>query len=261
MVAITPITGQMVTLWNPVSTTATTIQTIGMLQKTSTESGIIGPQILGLSPWTTSSEFVYINQAAEPTLITDRSAEGKANIYEYTLITRGIHSDNLVAPPTLYATAKQMTHAANSAVILPLSVEYFQTNFDLLETLLGTATNNRMVQTPIFDAGTSASVGDNRWSFVVPASYDTTLISSVKAVVFGTAGATGSTTFDLYNVTRGYSTLSTKVTISGTATSGTGTVNPTKNEVLTDDLLRVDVDTVTTTAPKGIIFIVEFTAA
>lgn len=249
-----PLTGQLIYLAKPIALGDTTMQTIGKFTASSVEVGIIGKQILCISPWTTSMEFVYVDVTVEPTIIEDRSADGKENIYEYTIAIRGIHSDNTEIPPTKYADARKKAHKFGGGVIIPISTEYFTE----LVTLFETATNNRSAQAFCFDAGTDVTVGDDRWRIVIPTSFDGATISSVRGVLF-TAGATGSTTVQVYNVTNAENVLSDPVTFADTATTGSGTIDAAKASVSTDDMLRVDVDTVTTTKAKGMIIIIEFT--
>jgi len=126
MTTIVPLNGQSVTLAKSFNKGDTTFQTVGRLVKTSTDSGIIGPQFLAVSPHSSSYEAVYINQTAEPTLITDRSSQGKENIYEYTVIARGIESDNSAAPPTLTSTDNEQDHQAGAEVSIVVSSEHWQ---------------------------------------------------------------------------------------------------------------------------------------
>nr|AKH46103.1 hypothetical protein [uncultured marine virus] len=111
---------------------------------------------------------------------------------------------------------------------------------------------NRFFQVFCFDSATDVSIGDGRAYFQVPAKWNGDIISVANATVL-TAGATGSTTIQLYNVTQSVDVLSTPITISDTDTTGSGVVNAANDDVTTGDILRVDIDTVTTTEPKGLI--------
>ena len=72
------------------------------------------------------------------------------------------------------------------------------------------------------------------------------------------AGATNDTTIQIYNVTESVDMLTTPITISDTDTTGSGVVDSTNNTVSTGDILRIDIDTVQDTPPKGLIVNLEF---
>lgn len=255
MTEITPVNGQKLNLAKALSAGATTVWTFGKFEKTSTGSGILGPQIATLSPWQSVEERVYLDITVEPTLIEDRSAEGQENIYEYALDFRGIDSDNKTIPPTSYKESLQNAHKYGASFILPISGEYFIQ----LQDSLTAATNNRSIQVAAFDPGSDVSVGDGRAYFSVPSSFDGVSVSRVYCTVI-TAGATGSTEVNVYNETTAADILSTPATITDTDKTGTGVVDTGEALVSTDDLLRIDIDTVTTTAPKGLIISIEFAA-
>lgn len=82
------------------------------------------------------------------------------------------------------------------------------------------------------------------------------LISARAAVM--TAGTTNATTIDIYNLTDSHDMLSSAISIASAGTSGTGTVNTSYDDVATGDILRVDVSSVSTTAPKGLLVTLEF---
>lgn len=122
---IQPLNGQKVTLFKDVSIGATTFQTNGKLQKTSSGSGIIGKQFVAFTGSISTDELIFIDQTAEPKLIEDRSAEGKGNVYEYTGQKFGIESDDSTIPPTLAADAFVSTHKIGDEVKIVVAAEYF----------------------------------------------------------------------------------------------------------------------------------------
>jgi len=78
-----------------------------------------------------------------------------------------------------------------------------------------------------------------------------------------TAGTTNTTDVQIYNVTDSQDMLSTKITIDSTETGSDTAVTPpvintTYDDVVSYDLLRVDVDAKSTTAPKGLIVTLGF---
>lgn len=80
---------------------------------------------------------------------------------------------------------------------------------------------------------------------------------SARATV-GTPGTTNASTFDIYNVTDGVSMLSSAISIASGAKSGTGTVDTAHDDVATGDIIRIDVNTLSTTKPKGLIVTLAF---
>jgi hypothetical protein len=87
------------------------------------------------------------------------------------------------------------------------------------------------------------------------------LVSCHARVV--TAGTTNVTTVQIANVTDSQDMLSTRITIdSGEGGSDTAVtpyaINTSYDDVVTNDLLRIDVDTVSTTPPKGLVVRMRF---
>ncbi|RLI72283.1 MAG: hypothetical protein DRP02_02395 [Candidatus Gerdarchaeota archaeon] len=127
-----------------------------------------------------------------------------------------------------------------------------------LETRFEENVANRFMQAFCFDQVTDVSVGDGRVFLQVPAKFNGDELSVANASVL-TAGVTGDTTIQIYNVTQGYDMLSTPITIESGELTGSGVVDATKKVVSTGDILRIDIDTVSTgTAPKGLITNLEF---
>jgi len=82
------------------------------------------------------------------------------------------------------------------------------------------------------------------------------LISAAANTI--TAGVTNATTIQIYNVTDAADMLSANISIASTETHGTGTVDAAHDDVATSDMLRIDVDAISTTAPKGLFVTLEF---
>jgi len=82
------------------------------------------------------------------------------------------------------------------------------------------------------------------------------LISAAANTI--TAGVTNATTIQIHNVTDAADMLSANISIATTATHGTGTVDTDHDDVATSDMLRIDVDAISTTAPKGLFVTLEF---
>ena len=106
------------------------------------------------------------------------------------------------------------------------------------------------------------STGDGKAYIHIPAALNGMNLVTVHAEVI-TAGTTGTSDFQIHNVTQTADMLSTKITIdsgeTGSDTAATPPVIDTANDdVATNDVLRLDIDAVSTTAPKGLIVTMEF---
>lgn len=109
----------------------------------------------------------------------------------------------------------------------------------------------------VVDGASSLTTGDGKYYFTVPPCINGMNLVSVHARVV-TAGTTNTTDIQIANVTDSTDMLSTKLTIdtgeTGSDTAATAAViDTTKDDVATNDLLRIDIDAVSTTAPKGLI--------
>lgn len=130
--------------------------------------------------------------------------------------------------------------------------------------LAGSDYGKRVIEAQIVGGATDVSTGDGagNFRFFVPEELDGyNLVNAHAAVV--TAGTTGTTDIQLHNVTDSVDMLSTKITIdSGEKTSYTAATPPsidgTNDDVATGDEIRVDVDAVSSTAPKGLSIILTF---
>lgn len=125
------------------------------------------------------------------------------------------------------------------------------------DALAGSIFGKKTIQIMVFDAATDVATGDGKAYFVIPDELTGMNLVRVAATVI-TAGTTNSTTIAIYNVTDAQEMLSTLMAIetteTSTRTSATpGVIDTTKDDVVTGDVLRIDVDTVSTTAPKGLI--------
>lgn len=128
-------------------------------------------------------------------------------------------------------------------------------------TLKWGSVDSKSVSIQVVAGGSSLSVGDGKAYFTVPEELNGMNLIAVHARVI-TAGTTNTTDIQIHNVTDAQDMLSTKLTIDSTETgSDTGTaavVDATKDDVVTNDLLRIDIDAVSTTAPKGLIVRLRF---
>lgn len=133
------------------------------------------------------------------------------------------------------------------------------------DSLAGSNFGIRYVQIRVFEAATDTATGDGKATFKVPAGLDGMNLVSVDAEV-DTAGTTGTTDIQIHNVDNALDMLSTKLTIdsaeTGSDTAATPAVINTSNDhINTNDIIRIDVDAVSTTAAKGLIITLGFQLA
>lgn len=120
----------------------------------------------------------------------------------------------------------------------------------------------RYVQVSVLDYGTFVIVGDGKWYGHIPPGLNGWNLGYVHAKVI-TPGTTGTLDIQIHNITQAVDILSTKLTIdsgeTGSDTAETPAVIDTDNDdVATNDVLRIDVDAVHTTKPKGLIVTLGF---
>jgi len=112
----------------------------------------------------------------------------------------------------------------------------------------------RAMATKVIPDTIEVYTGDGISRMVVPSTLDGLSLNSIAAHVF-TVGSSGSTTVMLYNETESVDILTTGVIIeaseSDSSTSGTPPLISSNNTVNTADVLRFDVDTISTGA-KGL---------
>ena len=125
------------------------------------------------------------------------------------------------------------------------------------DALAGSNLGEKVVQIIAFDFTTNTATGDGKGYFVVPSSMTGMDLVEVSATVI-TAGTTNTTDIQIANVTQAADILSTKMTIDSAETSTSTAATPavisaTEDDVTTNDVLRIDVDAVSTTPAKGLI--------
>lgn len=124
--------------------------------------------------------------------------------------------------------------------------------------LAGSNLGTKAIGIIAIERATDVTVGDGKVDIPIPAALNGMNLIRAQAMVI-TAGTTGATTVAVYNDTSNQEMLSTNISIASGATVGTvGTINTTYDDVATNDVLRIDVDAVSTTAPKGLLVVLEF---
>jgi hypothetical protein len=129
------------------------------------------------------------------------------------------------------------------------------------DALAGSNFGIRYIQATIVDYTTDVATGDGQAYFHIPPAINGMDLVYAHAEVI-TAGTTGTTDIQIHNVTDAVDVLSTKLTIDSAETgSDTATpyvINTSNDGAATNDLWRIDVDAVSTTAPKGLIVTLGF---
>lgn len=156
------------------------------------------------------------------------------------------------------AAVKALSDADASAVNTGTSTTAFVTP----DALAGANIGIRYVQCVVFDFTTDVSTGDGKFYYHIPAGLNGMNLVEVHAEVI-TAGTTNSTTVQIHNVTQAADMLSAlleiETTETGSDTSDPGpTIDTNNDDVATNDVIRIDVDSVSTTAPKGLIVTMGF---
>lgn len=128
--------------------------------------------------------------------------------------------------------------------------------------LAGSYAGTKTVSCIVFDFATNTATGDGKFYFVVPDAMDGMNLVRAHARVI-TAGTTNTTDIQIHNVTQTADMLTTKITIdSGETASDTAAtpavIDTANDDVAVNDLIRIDVDAVSTTPAQGLIVTLEF---
>jgi hypothetical protein len=123
--------------------------------------------------------------------------------------------------------------------------------------LAGSNFGRKTFQLTCFDYTTNVATGDGKGYLHIPPELNGMNLVYVHARVI-TAGTTGTSDIQIHNVTDAQDMLSTKLTVDSAETgsdtaASSAVINTSFDDVATNDLLRIDVDAVSTTAPKGLI--------
>lgn len=126
------------------------------------------------------------------------------------------------------------------------------------DSLAGSYAGTKTVSIQCFEGATDVSTGDGKAYLTIPEALNGMNLVRAQATVV-TAGTTNATTVMIHNKTDTADMLSGAISIASGGTVGTvGTVNGATDDVATNDVLRIDVDSVSTTAPKGLMVVLEF---
>jgi len=123
--------------------------------------------------------------------------------------------------------------------------------------LAGSIHGEKMAQVVAFDFTTDTATGNGAAYFRIPSGMNGMNLVEVAAAVI-TAGTTNTTDIQIHNLTQAADMLSTVITIDSTETDSSTAATPAvidaaNDDVATADMIRIDVDAVSTTAAKGLL--------
>jgi hypothetical protein len=129
-------------------------------------------------------------------------------------------------------------------------------------TMLLDTTLERAVEVLCIGYGTACTIQDGVGYFRVPIELNGYNLNSVGAAVI-TAGTTGSMSIQVHNKTDAVDMLSTKLTIDSEETDSKtaatpAVINTSYDDVVTGDLLRIDIDTIHSTPASGLLVCLGF---
>ena len=126
------------------------------------------------------------------------------------------------------------------------------------------ANTRRAAEIVVVDSAVDLSVGTGKAYFYVPSVLNGKRLVTVNAIVI-TEGSEGTSDIQISKIRAGNSSymLSTKITIDSGETSSSSANTPAvidveNSDVITGDILRIDIDAVSVTPPKGLIVTMEF---
>lgn len=126
------------------------------------------------------------------------------------------------------------------------------------DALAGSNLGTAVIEVEVFGPAADVLTGDGKAYATIPACVDGMNLVRAQATVV-TAGTTNATTVMVHNLTQAADMLSGAISIASAGVAGTvGTIDTNNDDVATNDRIRIDVDSVSTTAPKGLTVILEF---
>ena len=122
--------------------------------------------------------------------------------------------------------------------------------------------DRKALQMVVYSPTVNVETGDGKFYAHIDSRLDGLRLGDVHAEVI-TAGTTNTTDIQVANVTGAVDMLSTKLTIdsgeTGSDTAATpAVINQVNARVTLNDVIRIDIDAVSTTAPKGLIITLGF---
>jgi len=186
----------------------------------------------------------------------------QANITATGTIATGVWNGTAIGSAYLTSASTTVSGASELATTAETNTGTDTGRTVTPDALAGSYAGTKGIGLVIVDFTTDVATGDGKMYFHVPVSMSGMNLVTVHAEVI-TAGTTNTTDIQVHNLTQSTDMLSTVITIdsgeTGSDTAATAAVIDTGNDdVITNDLLRIDVDAISTTAPKGLIITLEF---
>ena len=186
----------------------------------------------------------------------------QANITATGTIATGVWNGTAIGSAYLTSASTTVSGASELATIAETNTGTDTGRTVTPDALAGSYAGTRCVCLTAYAPATDTAVADDLVHFHVPASMNGMNLVSVHAEVI-TAGTTNTTDIQIANDTQGADMLSTKITIdSGETGSDTAAaaavIDASEDDIATNDLIRVDVDAISTTAAKGLVVTLEF---
>ncbi|MEW6263392.1 MAG: hypothetical protein AB1641_09960 [Thermodesulfobacteriota bacterium] len=158
-------------------------------------------------------------------------------------------------PLTIQDVLNQVRVDSNGAAIsvIETSQDAFNAVYDATNQALRIRAANKAVCLALVESSDSIAVGDGTIAFAVPAEMNGLYLYSALAAVH-TKGVTGSTTIQVRRRRAGSDAdmLTTPITLGDVFSASSTDVTAANKDLATGDLIYVDVDTIHTTAPKGL---------
>lgn len=120
----------------------------------------------------------------------------------------------------------------------------------------------RYIEIEVFTPTSDWSAGDGKKYIHIPTDLNGMNLSEVHALAI-TAGTTSVSTIQIHNLTDAADMLSTRLTIdsgeTGSNTAATpAVINTATDDIATNDVIRIDIDTISTTPPRGLVLTLGF---
>jgi hypothetical protein len=130
------------------------------------------------------------------------------------------------------------------------------------DSLAGSNYGIKYISVVVFATDTDVAIGDGKAFFHIPPGVNGMNLVYAHGAVY-TAGTTNSTTVQVHNLTQTADMLTALIEIEttevGSDTSDPGvTIDTANDDVATNDRIRIDVDSVSTTAPLGLVITLGF---
>jgi hypothetical protein len=186
----------------------------------------------------------------------------QANITATGTIASGVWNGTAIGSAYLTSASTTVSGASELATTAETNTGTDAGRTVTPDALAGSYAGTETVQAVVFEFTTDTETGNGKYYFHVPASMNGMNLVTAHAEVI-TAGTTNTTNIQIHNATDGQDMLSTGLTIDSTETGSDtaatpAVINASYDDVATNDVIRIDVDQVSSTAAKGLLITMEF---